>query len=131
MFSVVELRRRWKLGLFALVFIMPFVRYRLPNGRPIEVKAEVLYLYVDMGQGDLWRSIFEIPLGNRRLFLVGNRWMFVSNADFKRCWPVPDMRHSDYTLEVTLAASPLLFGGHGIAKVVAIERLDKRPVYDK
>jgi hypothetical protein len=76
--------------------------------------ADVLHQCVDMGEGDLVRTICEMPLGNRRLFLVDNPWMFVSNSDFNRCWLVPEMRHATYTIEVTLEAFPWLFGGHVI-----------------
>ena len=124
-------RRRWILTTLALLCVAPYVRYRLPGGAAINVEAEVQYQLIDIGQRDHVRWFFEGLLGNRRLFLVNRPPMYVTDSDFRRCWPQPRMKEADYAIQAKLKTYPLLFGGYDVATLVSVERLSKPPEISK
>jgi hypothetical protein len=144
---------RWAILGIVTIILLPFLGYRLPRGSPVVLEGEVRYQLLELGQGDYLRNHFERLCGNRRLFLVNADlpWLYVNEADWKRCWGEPggdksvrrQGEHSasvnvldqhiakEFTTRVTIRASPLLFGGYGPGNVVAIKMVQKPPVGGK
>jgi hypothetical protein len=131
--------RKFLFGAAVIVLLLlPLAPYRLPGGRLRSFRKEVRYQVVDFGQADFIRSGFETYFSNRRIFVVSNenepQWFCVTEADFKRLWPEPwpKMREENYTTEATFMVRPLwLTGGHTVATVAEIEKVNKRPFVSK
>ncbi|MFN0117229.1 MAG: hypothetical protein ACKVQC_02915 [Elusimicrobiota bacterium] len=118
--------------LFALL-ISVIGYYRLPMSGLVTRKDEVRYQMVNIGQGDVVRSIFETTLGKKRIFLVNNGSIYVSKEDFSRCHleSPREMDSKGYTLEIEYSGRMVLAGRMGTARILSIRKLDKKPVISK
>jgi hypothetical protein len=115
--------------LIALLLLQAISRYRIQEGEPTLVTSEILFHGSGWARGSLIRSQFESLLGRRKLFLTDRTHVFVTDADFDRCWPEPwlIMREKNYTFEVTLRVQRLRFHEESLAEVIALDTLHKVP----
>jgi hypothetical protein len=108
--------------------LVPVLFYRLPGGGAVTLEGEVQYQPSDSGQGDHVRYYFEHLCGNDRLLLVDGPvpWVYVSEADRKRCFEDSvDVSVKRYSIRATVQASPLLLGGFGPGRILAVRKVEK------
>jgi len=102
--------------------IVCFVKYRLTNNDDIvEINGLVEYRYLELDFTN--RQIFEELVGNKIVRIVGHPPFYVSEEHRENMWPENphDMLDKNYTIKVTLTATPLKFGGWSKATVTSIE----------
>ena len=125
---------RFFLLIFAASFtwyLASYAIYRLPQNNEYDLfYGEMVYKHVELGFTN--RQFFEELHQNRVARITDGPVLFVSSPDHKKLWQnIVDMRKSDFTYKLKLKAKPLFFGGHGLAEVVSIERIQKHPIVRK
>ena len=113
-------------------FGISWAMYRLPSQEGAYIfDGEIHYKFVELDLNN--RGFFEGICSNRIARLEGNSMLYVSLSDHEKLWPENphEMNRNGYSYRATLQASPLLFGGFGIAKVVSVVRIEKEPMISK
>jgi hypothetical protein len=121
-------RRRWRIFFvcLGLIILYPFVRYRLSFSSPVTFQDRVSYLVLDFKQLSVRSLCFENLFGNRIVNLEDGTGIYVSAEDFRRCWP-DDIQEKMYSTRATIEVRPLLFGGYGLGRVIAVEKINEPP----
>lgn len=118
---------------FPLLWIVTsYAMYRIPSGDERNFfDGEVHYKFVELNFTN--RQLFEEVFANRILRLQGHPILYVSETDHAKFWSENPhrMSASGYTFRARLAADPLLFGGHSLARVISVERIEKEPIIRK
>lgn len=133
--QMVEVRRRGgalkALFLLAMLGGLPFAVWRAPRPKagPVTITGVIRHQVLDEAP-DLphqARTLFEKLFKNEPVSLESGQRLYVPPEDFALCWPEPweVIYEKGYTLKVTAEAQPLLFGGHGVARIVNVERIEK------
>ena len=120
-------RRRLPVPILALGLpLLPFAAWRIPLGDAVTIQGELRYRIYEPAPNvaQFLRTPFESMFGNQGISLVDGPHLYLTEDDYKRCWP-PDLYTAGYRLYVTAEARPLLFGGYGVAKVQSIERINQ------
>ena len=105
---------------------------RLPSQVDAHIyEGEIHYKFVELDLSN--RGFFESICSNSIVRLEENSIFYVSQSDHKKLWPEDPrvMDKNGYTYRAKLQASPLLFGGFGLAKVISIVRITKEPKISK
>ena len=121
-----RLRRAQMVLVVAGIIALPFIAYRVPGGDPVIIQGEVREEVIATASNPLsiLRSQFEALYGNRVVSIVHGPRLYLSEADYDRCWPQAiDVLRRGFTVQVTAEAQPLLFGGYGVARLKKIERI--------
>lgn len=106
--------------------------YRLPSQESANIfDGEIHYKFIELDLTN--RGFFEGICSNRIARLEGNSMLYVSLSDHEKLWPENphEMNKNGYSYRARLQASPLLFGGFGLAKVISVVRIEKKPMISK
>jgi hypothetical protein len=109
----------------------PFAAWRLPKleSKPVAIVGEVHHQLLDRPDDvrHRLRTLFEELFGNRAVTLVNGRRIYVTESDYKRCWPESwdAIYEKNYSLRVTAEARPLYFDDYTVAKITMVTRVDK------
>ena len=115
-----------------LWFAASYAMYRIPNGDERRLfEGEVHYKVLELSFAN--RQLVEELIANRIVRLQGHPLFYVSETDHAKLYPESPLRMSEsgYTFRARLTARPLLFGGHGLAEVINVERIEKEPIVSK
>ena len=102
------------LVVFAAIAGSPFVLWRVPDPQnDARIIAGSVYHQVLDEAPDLQhrvRTQFESLFGNKAVTLVDGPRLYVSEADYKRCWPESweQIYTKGYSLRITAETKPLL-----------------------
>jgi|WetSurMetagenome_2_1015567.scaffolds.fasta_scaffold1261656_1 hypothetical protein len=120
------------------VHFYPKVVYRLTSGQTVRFEREVRFQLIDLGQNATLQWNLELSQGNRRLFLAPMdslpREVYVSAADFQKCWAVPlsQLQRDSMTVVATLEGkSLLLLDGYSSVRVLDTRLIKKYPTSGK
>jgi hypothetical protein len=108
----------------------PFAAWRIPkfDSKPIAIVGEVHHQVLDQPEGlqHQLRTPFEEMFGNRAVNLVDGRRIYVSENDYKLCWPESweAIFEKNYSMRISAEAKPLFFGGYSVAKITMVKRTD-------
>jgi hypothetical protein len=108
----------------------PFAVWRLPRpeGKTVAIVGEVHHSVLDNPKQirDKLRTYFEELVGNKPVSLMDGRRIYVSEADYKLCWPDTweVIYEQNYSVRITAEARPLLFGDYSPAKITRVRRVD-------
>lgn len=126
-------------SLLVLWISTSYAIYRIPNGgERLLFEGEVRYKFLELSLTN--RQFFEGLFNNRPvrleenpLLLLEEDPLFVSQDDRSKLWPEDPfgMAAKGYTFRTRLTAAPLLFGGYGLAELVSLERIEKKPIIKK
>ncbi len=114
-------------------FGVSWAMYRLPSQKDAHIfDGEIHYKFFEF---DLLtnRGFFESICSNKIARLEGGTILYVSISSHEKLWPENphEMNKKGYTYKARLQASPLLFGGLGLAKVISVVRIEKEPMISK
>ncbi|MHC4141619.1 MAG: hypothetical protein ACYSUF_06975, partial [Planctomycetota bacterium] len=72
------------------------------------------------------RTPFEELFGNRPVTLVDGRRIYVTESDYKLCWPESwdAIYEKNYSMRISAKARPLYFNDYSVAEVKTVERID-------
>jgi hypothetical protein len=110
---------------------VPFAVWRIPQyeSDPIVIIGEVRYEVLDRPDEirHQLRTPFEELFGNKPVTLVDGRRIYVSEADYKLCWPESwdAIYEKNYTMRISAKARPLYLNDFSVAEVKTVERIDK------
>ena len=111
--------------------LIVLVNYTFTKGEVVRVEREIRYQVLDFGQGDFLRSYFEQKFRDRnRVFVINEKnekpWFYVSNSDFKKCWPESpmSMREAGYTIIAEFEYKEQIFWDVSPAKVTKERHLN-------
>ncbi len=125
--SGARLRRAQMVLVIGGILALPFIAYRIPDGDSVIIQGEVREEVIAAAASNplsILRSQFEALYGNRSVAIVDGPRLYLSGADYDRCWPqATDVLRRGFTVQVTAEAQPLLFGGYGVARLQKIERI--------
>jgi len=108
----------------------PFAVWRIPQyeSDPIIIVGEVRYEVLDRPDQirHQLRTPFEELFGNKPVTLVDGRRIYVSEADYKLCWPESwdAIYEKNYTMRISAKARPLYLNDYSVAEVKTVERID-------
>ncbi|MHC4218327.1 MAG: hypothetical protein ACYSU7_07705 [Planctomycetota bacterium] len=109
----------------------PFAVWRIPqyDSKPAAIVGEVLHEVLDQPtdiRHQLRTPFEELVFKNRAVNLVDGRRIYVSEADYKLCWPDPweVIYEKNYTVRITAEARPLYFDDFTVAKITMVSRVD-------
>jgi hypothetical protein len=109
---------------------MPFAAWRIPQYKssPIAIIGEVRYEVLDRPEDirHQLRTPFEELFGNRPVTLVDGRRIYVTESDYKLCWPESwdAIYEKNYSMRISAKARPLYFNDYSVAEVKTVERID-------
>ncbi|MHC5006672.1 MAG: hypothetical protein ACYTGF_04840 [Planctomycetota bacterium] len=123
---------RWMRVVVVLAAIAgaPFAAWRIPQyeSDPIVIIGEVRYEVLDRPDEirHQLRTPFEELFGNKPVTLVDGRRIYVSEADYKLCWPESwdAIYEKNYTMRISAKARPLYLNDYSVAEVKTVERID-------
>ncbi len=110
---------------------LPFAAWRVPkyDSKPVAIVGEVRHQLLDRPEDirHQLRTPFEELFGNRAVSLVDGRRIYVSENDYKLCWPESweAIYEKNYTLRITAEARPLYFNDYTVATITLVTRVDK------
>jgi hypothetical protein len=109
---------------------LPFAAWRVPQYKsaPIAIIGEVRYEVLDRPDEirHQLRTPFEELFGNKPVTLVDGRRIYVSESDYKLCWPESwdAIYEKNYTMRITAKAKPLYFNDYSVAEVKTVQRIN-------
>ncbi len=108
----------------------PFAAWRIPqiDAKPVAIGGEVQHRVLDRPKEiqHRLRTPFEELFGNKALTLVDGTRIYVSEADYRLCWPESweAIFEKNYSMRITAQAEPLFFGDYSVAKITLVKRRD-------
>jgi hypothetical protein len=109
----------------------PFAAWRIPKYQsdPVIIAGEVHHQVLDQPKDirhQLRTPFEEMLYGNRAVNLVDGRRIYVSEADFKLCWPESweAIYEGNYTMRISAKARPLYFNDYTVAEITQHLRVD-------
>jgi len=123
---------RWMRVVVVLAAIagVPFAVWRIPQyeSDPIVIIGEVRYEVLDRPEDirHQLRTPFEELFGNKPVTLVDGRRIYVSESDYKLCWPESwdAIYEKNYSMRISAKARPLYLNDYSVAEVKTVERID-------
>jgi hypothetical protein len=124
---------RWMRVVVVLAAIAgaPYALWRIPQyeSDPIVIIGEVRYEVLDRPDEirHQLRTPFEELFGNKPVTLVDGRRIYVSESDYKLCWPESwdAIYEKNYSMRISAKARPLYLNDYSVAEVKTVERIDK------